>query len=103
MTKYEIRQLERQVQDGLVITAHWSAELSKDGYSASTYGTVSFERGDSFTSFESLTEEQVTNWVKAKLNIQEIDNALNSQIDAQKTPTSISGTPWIIDTSWTPA
>jgi hypothetical protein len=103
MIQYEIRQLERQTQDGLVITAHWSAELSKDGYSASTYGTVSFERGDSFIPFENLTKEQVTDWVKAKLNTQEIENSLNAQIEAQKTPTSISGIPWGIDTSGIPA
>ena len=103
MIQYEIRQLERQVQDGLVITAHWSAELSKDGYFASIYGTVSFERGDSFIPFENLTKEKVTDWVKAKLNTQEIESSLNAQIDVQKTPRSISGIPWTIDTSGIPA
>jgi len=91
---WKIAQLDRQTSDGLVTTAHWRADAVDGEHSAGSYGTVGFERGDSFIAYESLTEAQVIAWVKEKLDAAEIEASLQSQIDAKKTPTTATGVPW---------
>jgi hypothetical protein len=91
---WTIAQLERQTSDGLVTTAHWRANAVDGDYSAESYGTVGFERGTSFTAYDSLTEAQVISWVKDKLEVAEIEASLTAQIAAQKAPTTAVGVPW---------
>jgi len=94
MTTWTISQLDRQTSDGLVTTAHWRVDAVDGEYSAGSYGTVSFERGDTFTAYDSLTEAQVIAWVKNKLDVAEIEAGLQAQIDAQKNPVTATGVPW---------
>ena len=91
---WTIAQLDRQTSDGLVTTAHWRVDAVDGDYSAGSYGTVGFERGTSFTAYESLTEAQVIAWVKDKLEVAEIEASLTAQIAAQKAPTTATGVPW---------
>ena len=95
-TTWTIHQLERQVADGLVTTAHWTVDAVEDTYSAHSYGATSFERGDAFTPYEELTKEQVVEWIKSNSNLESIEAALQSQIDIQKSPvTAIESPPWV--------
>jgi hypothetical protein len=91
---WTIAQLDRQTSDGLVTTAHWRIDAVDGEYSAGTYGTVGFERGTSFTAYASLTQAQVIAWVKDKLDVEAIEAGLQTQIDAQKAPTTATGVPW---------
>jgi len=93
-TTWTIAQLDRQTADGLVTTAHWRVDAVDGEHTAGSYGTVSFERGTSFTAYNSLTESQVIAWVKAKLDVTEIEAGLQSQINAKKTPVTSTGLPW---------
>jgi hypothetical protein len=93
-TTWTLAQLDRQTSDGLVTTAHWRVDAVDGEYTAGSYGTVGFERGDTFISYESLTEAQVIAWVKDKLNVEEIEASLAAQIAAQKNPTTATGVPW---------
>ena len=93
-TTWTIAQLDRQTSDGLVTTAHWRVDAVDGKHTAGIYGTVSFERGHSFTAYESLTEAQVIAWVKAQLDVTEIEAGLQSHIDAQKNPVTATGLPW---------
>jgi len=93
----QIVQLERSLPDGVVFTAHWTAELIEDEHIASTYGSVELEQKDpsdpDFIPFDDLTEEVVIGWVQAKIG-DEIEDNLNRQMQALKHPTSASGVPW---------
>ena len=91
---WTITQLERQTSDGLVTTAHWRVDAVDGDYSAGSYGTVGFERGDTFIAYDSLTEAQVIAWVKDKLDVAEIEAGLQAQIDAKKNPKTATGVPW---------
>ena len=91
---WTISQLDRQTSDGLVITAHWRVDAVDGDYSAGSYGTVGFERGDTFIAYESLTEAQVIAWVKDKLEVADIEASLTAQIAAEKAPTTAAGVPW---------
>jgi hypothetical protein len=91
---YKIDNLERQVSDDLVITAHWRVDAVDGEHTAGAYGSVGFTRGDDFIPFEQLTEAQVLEWVKAQLEVEQIEAALAQIIAEQKAPSKISGTPW---------
>ena len=93
-TTWTIAQLDRQTADGLVTTAHYTVNAVDGEHTAGSYGSVSFERGTSFTAYNSLTESQVIAWVKEKLDVTEIQASLQSQINAKKTPVTSTGLPW---------
>ena len=118
-----INNLERNTADDTVVIAHWGASLTDGDYSASAYGTQSFTRDENspaFIPFEDLTKEVVVGWVKDSMistkdipaeldedgnevtpatietvdGMADIEANLQAQIDEQKNPTTVSGTPW---------
>jgi hypothetical protein len=93
---WTIAQLDRQTSDGLVTTAHYTVNAVDGEHTAGSYGSVGFERGDTFTAYDSLTEAQVIAWVKDKLDVEAIEASLAAQIDAKKNPVTATGTPWSI-------
>jgi len=93
-TTWKIAQLDRQTSDGLVTTAHYRVDVVDGEHTAGSYGTVGFERGESFIAYESLTEAQVIAWVKDKLDVEAIEASLAAQIALQKAPVTATGVPW---------
>ena len=93
-TTWKIAQLDRQTSDGLVTTAHYTVNAVDGEHTAGSYGTVGFERGDTFIAYASLTEAQVIAWVKDKLDVEAIEASLAAQIESLKNPTTATGTPW---------
>ena len=81
-TTYTINQLDRNTSDGFVTTVHYNVSKVDGEFSASTYGTVSFEAGTPTTPYASLTKAQV------------IEASLAAQIEAKKNPTTATGVPW---------
>ena len=105
MTTWTIATLERDLADGGVTVAHWRASASEtvgEGddavtYSASSYGTVGFTpdaSAEGFVAYDSLTEADVLAWVHAEVDQDATEAALTAKIEAEKNPTSGSGTPW---------
>ena len=92
---WTINNLERQVSDGLVTVVHWGATASDGDYVASIVNTLQVERGDSFTAFESLTEQDVLGWVQNAVGKDVVEAALAAQIEAQKNPVKLNGIPWV--------
>jgi hypothetical protein len=95
---WAIAQLERETADGYVFTAHYTVNAADGTYTAGAYGSVGFERPETLVPFADLQEDQVIGWVKEKLGgdekVTEIQDALQSQLDEQRTPSKASGTPW---------
>ena len=92
---WTIAQMERQASDDFVTIVHYRVNAVDGDYSASTYGTVSYtQEADSFIPFADLTETTVVGWVKESLGEDTVQDALASQIEAQKAPVSIAGMPW---------
>lgn len=95
---WKVSQLERETADGFVYTAHYTVNASDDTYSSGAYGSVGLERPDTLIPYSDLTEDQVIEWVKEKIGgsekVTEIEAALQSQLDEQRTPTKASGIPW---------
>lgn len=93
-TTYTINQLDRNTSDNFVTTVHYNVTKVDGDYSASTYGTVSFEAGTPTTPYASLTKAQVIEWVKDKLGEEVVEASLTAQIAAKKNPTTATGMPW---------
>jgi hypothetical protein len=92
---WTIAQMERKTSDGFVVTVHYRVTAVDGEYTASTYGTVGYtQESETFIPFADLTEATVVGWVKDSLGEETVQEALASQIEAQKFPTQISGMPW---------
>ena len=94
---WTIAQLERNTADGGVTVAHWRATMEDGDYSASAYGTCSFTPDASaagFVPYENLTEADVLAWVHGSVDKDATEAALAAKIDAEKNPTTTTGTPW---------
>ena len=90
----KINDLKRTVADGVIYEVHWSATKQDGEFTASSYGTVGVEVGDTVIPFASLTEEVVKTWLAEKLDLEAMEASLDAQIEAQKNPVTATGLPW---------
>lgn len=97
MTTWTIGTLERTLDTGGVVVAHWRATAVDGDFSASSYGTCGFTPDPSaagFIAYDSLTEADVVGWVQAEVDKDAIEASLAAQIEADKNPTQAAGVPW---------
>ena len=97
--KWTIAQLERNPDNGGVITAHWRCDATDGEYTAGSYGTAGFTpdpEAPNFIPFEQLTEDDVLGWVWAseEFNKDQLEANLAAQIEKQKNPPVVAGVPW---------
>ena len=90
----KVNQLDRNTDGDIVTTVHYSAVKQDGEFTASSYGSVGVEVGDTVIPFASLTEETVKTWLAEKLDLEAMEASLDAQIEAQKNPVSLSGLPW---------
>ena len=101
---WSIAQLERNTTDNGVIVAHWRCNTEETvgdvTYTASSYGTCGFNpdpASPNFVAYEDLTEADVLQWVYAELGAEQlaaIEDGLSANIEEQKAPQTLVGTPW---------
>jgi hypothetical protein len=90
----KVNQLDRNTDGDIVTTIHWTA-IKEDGeFTASSYGTVGVEVGDTVIPFASLTEKIVKTWLAEKLDLVAIEASLDTQLAELKAPKIASGLPW---------
>ena len=97
-TVWQISQMERTLNDGGVVVAHWRATATDGDFSASSYGTAGFTPDPSasdYVPYDSITEEVALGWCFANgVDKDAIEASLAANIEAQKNPTQASGVPW---------
>ena len=97
-TVWQISQMERTLDDGGVVVAHWRATATDGDYSASNYGTAGFTPDPSspdWVDYDSITEDLALSWCFANgVDKDAIEASLAANIEAQKNPTQASGVPW---------
>ena len=94
---WTISQMERQTDTGGVVTVHWRVSAQDGGYTASSYGTAGFTpdpNTEGFVPFDQLTEADVLVWVWSSVDKDETEANLAAQIEEQKAPATVAGTPW---------
>jgi hypothetical protein len=90
-----INQLDRNTDGDIVTTIHFSAIKQDGDFTASTYGTVGLEQGDTVIPFASLTEATVKTWLADKLDLEAMEASLDLQIAELKAPKVATGLPWV--------
>ena len=94
---WTIANCEHNVTDGGVIVAHWRVSAEDGEYTASAYGTAGFTPDPTaagFVPYADLTEADVLAWVHGSVDKDATEAALTAKIDAEKNPTTTTGTPW---------
>ena len=91
----KVNQLDRNTDGDIVQTIHYSAIKQDGDFTASTYGTVGLEKGDTVIPFLSLTEEVVKTWLADKLDIEAMEASLDAQLAELKAPKVATGLPWV--------
>jgi len=91
--------MERTLADGVVHTVHYTITANDGTYSSGAYGSIGLDEPDPelMIPYGELDEFTVAIWVANKFGpekVQEIEDALQAQIDQQRTPTTGSGVPW---------
>ena len=106
---WAINTLDRSLPDGTVTTIHWTVSLTEnDGLSASAYGALGLPPADpdAFTPYDSLSQEQVLEWLHSLMGQELVDAyaaSLAQQIDEQRNPKQATGLPWAPTPSLTDA
>jgi len=95
MITWTITTLDREVSNGFVTTAHWTASAVDGDYTASIYSTCSWAEGTPTIAYADLTQETVLNWVWADgVDKTATEAALAANIALQKNPVTATGVPW---------
>ena len=99
-TDWKIEQLERELSNGGVITAHYRVFATEQDETVSAYGSqqlVPDPQSPDFVPFDQLTEELVVGWVKEALSdikVTQIEGQLAQVLDQKLNPTTAVGMPW---------
>jgi hypothetical protein len=91
---WKISTLDREVSNGFVTTAHWTATAVDGDYTASTYATCSWAEGTPAIPYANLTEATVLAWVWESIDKEATEASLAAQIALLKNPVKATGTPW---------
>ena len=96
--EYKIANLEYTNDDSKgVVVVHWRIEAKEDEELVDVYGSLNFvpePNNPNYTPFDQLTKKEVIGWVKAKLNTEQIEQALAQKLNKKLNPTVVSGVPW---------
>lgn len=86
----------------VVSIIHWRKQATEvvgdKTYIVETYGSCSMPPADaeSFIAFDSLTEETVTAWLEATLDVSVIDAGLDAKLELEKNPPLVQKiAPWM--------
>jgi hypothetical protein len=90
----KVNQLDRNTDGDIVTTVHWTATKQNGEFTASSYGAVGVEVGDTVIPFANLTEATVKTWLADKLDLVAMEVSLDAQLAELKAPKVVSGLPW---------
>ena len=92
--------MQRELASGYVSKVIYRVNGEDGTYKFRATGEVDLPKPDTLVPYADLTEEVVLGWVKAKLDadnagtVTRIEDAVESGVNEQKTPTTGVGKPW---------
>ena len=94
-TTWQITQTDYDVATGFIFCAHWTATAVDGAYTASVYSTCSFAPATPSIPYDSVTEQEVLNWIWANgVDKEATETSLAAQIELLKNPVQAAGVPW---------
>lgn len=94
---WTIATTEYNTNDGGIFCCHWRVTATDGDYTASAYGSVGFTpdaTDPDFKPYDEITEAEVLAWVWTQVDQAETEANLAAKIEADKNPTTATGTPW---------
>lgn len=86
------------IDTGGITSAAWRVTGVDETYTATAYGTCGFTydvNSPTFKPYDQVTEQEVLDWCWAGgVDKDAYEASMAQQIDAQKNPTTATGTPW---------
>jgi len=94
-TTWTISQTDYLTADKFITVAHWQCVATDGNYTASAYSTCSFAPATPAIPYDSVTEQDVLNWIWSNgVDKDATEASLAQQIDLQKNPVQAAGVPW---------
>lgn len=84
---------------GVVVGVHYTVNCSDGTESVGAYGSIACDSadGENFVSYENLSESQVIEWVKQKVDVPQIEAQLSIALETTKNPPIVKQPlPWIV-------
>jgi hypothetical protein len=98
MVMWKLAQVKRTPSTNVVVIVEWCCEAKDGRYHEVVYDQTQLDSKDptapDFIQFEDLTEEQLFDWVFAKIDKNAVEQNLIAIIDKQKAPELVSELPW---------
>ena len=97
---WHVNNLQRELADGYVNKVIFGVNGEDGTYKFRVTGEVNLSKPDTLVPYGDLTEETVLGWIKSKLDadkegtVAAIEQAVESGVNEQKTPTTGVGKPW---------
>lgn len=92
---WAIPQTDYLVADGFINCAHWICTATDGEYTVPVYSTCSFAPATPSIPYDSVTEQEVLNWIWANgVDKASTEASLAAQIALLKNPVKATGTPW---------
>ena len=92
---WKIENMERRTSDGFVTSVHWRVTGEDEGFTATACGSMGFDGDEPEIAFESLTEDDVLDWLWSNgVDKEAYESSIYEQIENKKAPVLANGLPW---------
>jgi hypothetical protein len=92
---WQVQNMTRDLSNGFITTAHWTATAVDGDYTASIYSTCSWADGNPTIPYNQVTEAEVLQWCwDSGVSKDATEAALAQNIELQKNPVTANGIPW---------
>ena len=98
MLTWGISQAKRTETTKVVVVVEWFCEAKDGRFHEIHYGIVELDDKDpaapDFIPFDQITQQQMLDWVFAKIDKTSVEEKISKVIESQKSPVLVSDLPW---------
>jgi hypothetical protein len=95
MIIWSIDSMQRYINDGIVFLVNWKASITDGNDTIETSGSTTLEQPNTdIILYENLTEEIVLEWVKSRIDVNQIESSLLVNIETLQKSNILNKLPW---------
>jgi hypothetical protein len=96
MITWSIVNMQRNVDDGIVFLVDWKASITDENDTIESIGSVTLEQpNNDIILYENLTEEIVLQWVKSRIDVDQIESSLTVNMENLQESNILNKLPWV--------